>query len=156
MKVQDIMTRQVASCSPDTNLAAAAMLMWNNDCGVIPVVSADQKTIGVITDRDICMAVATKHRKAEEITIGEVTTGQLHACSPEDNIKTALDLMKTSRIRRLPVVDAEGKLQGILSMNDVVLVATETKGKNAPSCEDVTKTFKAICGHQSGVMAAAA
>ena len=156
MKVQDIMTKQVASCTPDTNLSAAAMLMWNSDCGVIPVVSAEAKTTGVITDRDICMAVATKHRKAEEITVGEVMTGQLQCCSPKDTVKTALELMRTHKIRRLPVVDAEGKLQGVLSINDVVLVATDVKGKDAPSYEEIARTFKSICEHQVGITAAAA
>ncbi len=65
MKVQSIMTRDVEACTAETNLADAAMIMWRNDCGVVPVVEEpDRRVIGLITDRDICMAVATKDRRA--------------------------------------------------------------------------------------------
>ena len=74
MKIQNIMTTNVASCSPDTNLAAAAGLLWDYDCGSLPVVDRERKVVGVITDRDLCMAAATKNRLASEITVRETSS----------------------------------------------------------------------------------
>ncbi len=121
MKVKDIMTHEVKTCTPEMNLAAAAMIMWDNDCGVVPVVSSEGKVIGVITDRDICMAGATQNRKTSEVAVREVFTGNLYACAPDDDIRNALKIMSAERVRRLPVINAYGVLEGILSLNDIVL-----------------------------------
>src|SRR5580765_876539 len=86
MKVQDVMTKGVEACSRDTNLAAVAMIMWRMDCGAVPVVSDGRTAVGMITDRDICVAVATKHRRAEEITVAEVVSDRLYRVRPEDDI----------------------------------------------------------------------
>ena len=155
MKVKDVMTHDVKTCAPDTNLAAAAMIMWENDCGIVPVVSHEGNVLGMITDRDICMAVATRNRTTSEVAVGEVFTGNLYACAPEDDVHDALTIMRTQRVRRLPVINAFGVLEGILSVNDLVLHAQEARGKKAPdlSSEDVLNTLKAICAHR--VLAAA-
>ncbi len=79
MKVKDVMTSPVLFCAPETNLAAAAMIMWESDCGALPVVSHETKVVGMITDRDICMAAATKHRLASDIAVGRWPPGQ---CMP--------------------------------------------------------------------------
>ena len=150
MKVKDVMTRDVKTCTPDTSLAAAAMIMWDNDCGVVPVIHSDGKVIGMITDRDICMAVATKDRRTSEVAVSEVFTGNLYACAPDDDIHDALKIMRAERVRRLPVINIYGALEGILSLNDVALCAEEAKGRKAPdlSYEDVGSTMKEICGHR--------
>lgn len=150
MKVKDVMTREVKTCMPDTNLAAAAMIMWENDCGVVPVVHGDGSVIGMITDRDICMAVATKNRRTSEVAVSEVFTGNLYACKPDDDIHAALKIMSAERVRRLPVINVYGALEGLLSLNDVVLRAQEAKGRKAPdlSYEDAISTLKAICAHR--------
>jgi CBS domain-containing protein len=87
MKVRDLMTTDVKSCSSDTNLAAAASRMWEGDCGALPVVDDDGKFIGMITDRDICMAVATRPRLASDILVGEVTSGAIYVCHPTDEVQ---------------------------------------------------------------------
>jgi CBS domain-containing protein len=150
MKVKDLMTTPVQCCGPDTNLAAAAGMMWDSDCGILPVVTREGRVIGLITDRDICMAVATKHRLASDITVWETTSGKVQACSAEDDLKEALTTMAKHRVRRLPVIDADGLLQGMLSLNDVVLLAEGAVGKKAGSLtyDDVMRTMKAICGHR--------
>lgn len=124
MKVQRIMTSNVAACSLETSLAAAG-LMWHYDCGVIPVIDWDQKVVGVVTDRDICMAVAMNNRVASEMAEGEVVSGEVFACSPEDEVGQALATMQRRQALRLPVVNQDGELQGMLSMNDIVLRAGE-------------------------------
>jgi CBS-domain-containing membrane protein len=107
----------------------------------------------MITDRDICMAVATKCREAAGITAAEVLSGQLYACAPDDDIKEALGTMAEHQVRRLPVVDAFGGIEGLLSFNDIVLHADRAKGKKPPalSCEEVLKALKAICAHRTPV-----
>ena len=147
MKVKDVMTHDVKTCTPDTNLAATAMIMWENDCGIVPVVHSDGKVIGMITDRDICMAVATKNRTTSDVAVSEVFTGNLYACTPDDDIRDALKVMRTERVRRLPVINAYGMLEGILSLNDVVLRAESAQGKKMPAVtyDDVINTLKAIC-----------
>jgi CBS domain-containing protein len=151
MKVQRIMTENVATCSPESSLAAAAGLMWQHDCGIIPVVDGARKVIGIITDRDICMSVAMNHRLASEITVGEVISGQVFACSPDDDISQALGVMQRNRVLRVPVVDEAGRLQGILSMNDVVLRAEEGREKKGDgiSYSEVVDTRKVISEHRN-------
>lgn len=149
MKVQDIMTQDVRSCRPETNLADAAMRMWRNDCGFLPVVAENQKVVGVITDRDICMAAATKHRDPATIRVKEVTSGKVYGCSPDTDIHEALKIMREKQVRRLPIMRAEsGKLAGILSMNDVALKA-QGGARVELSAEDVENTMRAICTHRT-------
>lgn len=148
MKVQDVMTYDVQTCRPETDLADAAMRMWRGDCGILPVLADGQKVVGMITDRDICMAAATKHRDPANIHVSEVTSGQVYGCSPDTEIHEALKIMQQKQVRRLPIIDAQtGKLSGILSMNDVALKAQGGR-KAELSPEDVESTMRGICAHR--------
>jgi len=151
MKVEDIMTRDVQCCGPDTNLAAAAKMMWDSDCGALPILNVQGQVMGMITDRDICMAASTKNKTPSAITAWETASGKAITCRLDDDIQTAMDLMERERIRRLPVVDDDGILQGILSMNDLVLAAGEHRGRSAPelSLEDAMRALKGICAHRA-------
>ena len=147
MKVQDVMTYDVQSCRPETNLAEAAMQMWRGDFGSLPVVTAAGKVVGMITDRDICMAAATKHRDPTNIRVTEVMSGKVYSCSCDTDIHEALKIMQQKQVRRLPIISAEdGRLQGILSMNDVALKTQAGRGVEL-SAEDVEQTLRAICAH---------
>ena len=151
MKVQDIMTSDVQCCGPDTNLTAAAKMMWDSDCGALPVLNVEGQVMGMITDRDICMAAATKNKPTSDVTVWETARGTAYTCHMSDDVHTALDIMKREKVRRLPVVDEDGVLQGIVAMNDFVLLAGESKGAKAPavSYEDVVRTLKAISAHRA-------
>jgi CBS domain-containing protein len=151
MEVRELMTSEAASCTSETSLATAAGLMWEHDCGVLPVVDDVRKVVGVITDRDICMASAMRGRPASEISVSEVISGEVYACKPETDVREALKTMRLEKVRRLPVIDAEGELQGILSMNDVSLEAQATNGKETAglSYADVVETYQAICAHRT-------
>ena len=120
MKVREIMTTQVAACALDVDVATVAQAMWEHDCGIVPVVDEGDKVVGMITDRDICIALATRTRPAGELRARELLTGRLFTCSPEDSVQTALTTMQDAKVRRLAVIDASGALQGILSINDVI------------------------------------
>jgi len=147
MKVCDVMTKTVASCRPETNLAAAGALMWQSDCGVLPVIDDRHRVTGVLTDRDICIALTTRDRRASAITVGEVVTGRAIVCAPDDDIQVALGTMRSRKIHRLPVVDKAGLLEGILSLNDIVVRAGKAAARKRPavSYDDVAETLQAIC-----------
>lgn len=144
MKVRDLMTRNVQSCEPDTNLAAATALMWTADCGVLPVVG-DGRLVGILTDRDICMALGTRNRPASEITAGEVATADVETCTPDVDVHAAMALMRKAKVRRLPVVE-DGHVKGILALNDVVDAVDRKHG--SLDYEQVMSTMKAICEHR--------
>lgn len=149
MKVKDVMTAGAKTCMPETSLAEAASLMWENDCGTLPVIGVEGKVVGMVTDRDICFGAATKNLAPSEVSVGEVITGQVFACSPDDDVRDALKTMRRERVRRLPVLGDDGALEGVVSMNDVVLRAEQPSDDPAPelSYADVVETYKAICAH---------
>ena len=141
MKVKDLMTTDLKTCTPDTTVAEAAHLMWEGDCGILPVVD-DGELVGVVTDRDMYVALATQNERASQVRVGAVATKKLATCAPEDDIHAALATMRQALVRRLPVVGFGGTILGILSINDILLAV----GKEVSS-EDVVQTLRAICGH---------
>jgi CBS domain-containing protein len=148
MKVHEIMTPNPASCGPAESLTQAAKLMWENDCGFLPVVTEEGQVLGVITDRDICMAAATQGRRINDVAVREVLSGRVYSVGPEEDMQAALGVMQNRRVRRLLVINAAGALEGVLSLNDVVLNAQQQgPGKPELSYSDVIETYQSICGH---------
>ncbi len=143
MRIKEIMTVEPTTCSPDTTLAAAASLMWDGDYGILPVVD-DGKLVGVVTDRDMCIALATGNQLASEVRVGAVATTTVLTCAPEDDVQVALATMQRHRVRRLPVVGIGGTVLGIISMNDVLLAAGPDKPVRS---EEVVATLQGICSH---------
>jgi CBS domain-containing protein len=150
MKVQEIMTRDVAACRLDSDLAHVAAEMFHRDCGCLPVVSADGHIAGIVTDRDIAVALSTTERPANRIPVREVMSSPVVTCAPQDETRSALDTMRTRKVRRLPVVDDDGHLKGVLSLNDVVRAAETTA--DSPSSGDVLAVMKSLCAHDDIVV----
>ncbi len=150
MKVKEIMTENATACTLTSNLAEAAWLMWDNDCGILPVVAQDRKVVGLITDRDICMVAAIKDRSLANIALKGAFSGKVYSCARDDDVRTALNTMQENKVRRLAVVGQDGTLEGILSINDIVRNAQEAANKNAPelSYSEVVTIYKAICAHR--------
>jgi CBS domain-containing protein len=148
MTVHQIMTKSPKSCSPAMNLAQATESLWSAGCGALPVVNADRKVIGVVTDRDICIALGTRNQRAAEVTVGQVMSGKLYSCHPDDDIHVALNAMRAHKVRRLPVVGDGGKLEGMLCASDVLLCARHDDG-SAPelSYENIVSTLRGIYCH---------
>lgn len=144
MKIRDIMTANPVTCSPSTSLATAAALMLDADCGILPVVDGKGKLTGVVTDRDMYIALATRNKLASQLTVGEVARQHVYTCGPDDDVHTVLDTMKQQRVRRLPVEGFGGTVAGLVSMNDILLAAGPRKGV---SNDEVIATFQAICSH---------
>ena len=143
MKIRELMTSDVKSCSLDTNLAAAAKIMWEDDCGAIPVTDEGGKVVGMITDRDICIAGATRARTEGEIPVQDVISKVVYSCAPSDDVRQALETMRLRKVRRLPVVDQSGRLTGIVSVHDIALETRSRKSADIPP-EAVLDTFIAI------------
>lgn len=144
MKVQEVMTDRIQSCRPTDKISMVARMMRQENCGFIPVVALDGVPVGVITDRDVCMAVATRQQNAADIEVRDLMSRQMFACLTQDDIQVALKRMKETRVRRLLVMNDRGKLEGILSLDDVVLSAT-ADGKGDLPVEDVFGTYRSIC-----------
>ncbi|HTR37868.1 MAG TPA: CBS domain-containing protein [Bryobacteraceae bacterium] len=144
MQVRDVMARKTVSCKPETNLAEAAVLMWKHQCGFLPVTGEGGNVIGVITDRDISIALGTRNQRPSEVRVWDVMPKQLFTCTAGDDLHNALMTLRSAKIRRLPVIDPEGALIGVLSIDDIVLQARGHVLGQDVSYKDVEDTYKAI------------
>lgn len=127
MKVFEVMTIDVGCCHPEDSLTKAAQIMWEKDCGVVPVVTAEKHIVGVITDRDITIAAATRNRRTSSIKAGDMTLRPVKTCAPEDDVKDALKRMRKYKVRRLCVVNQDKELHGIISLSDILSKAGDKK-----------------------------
>jgi CBS domain-containing protein len=121
--VADLMTPQVHSCRVGDTLERAARLMWEHDCGALPVVDAHGRTVGMVTDRDVCMAAYIQGRPLSRIPVTVAASHRVHFVRPDATLDLACAIMREHRVRRLPVIDVGGNLVGMLSLVDVVRVA---------------------------------
>jgi len=147
MQVRDLMTRDVMTCTPGTDLATAGMIMLWNDCGAVPVAEDGSRTVvGMITDRDIAIAVATRHCAPDAVQVGDVMRRGVVSIGPESGVDEALETFARARVRRLPVVGTSGEAVGILSLNDIILhTATGRAGsKSALPKDPVLRTMQAV------------
>jgi CBS domain-containing protein len=120
MTVRDLMTKQITICRTETNLAAATALMWDNNCVALLALTASGELAGILTDRDICIALGTRNARASELTVRDVVGTSPLSCQSSDDILTAVLIMQQAKIRFLPVVNDAGLLEGMLSVNDIV------------------------------------
>src|SRR5262245_24242519 len=146
MLAKDLAAFDVKSCTPDTDLATAAKIMWDCDCGVVPVVDERRSVVGILTDRDICIAASTRAAKPSDIQVKNVMSTDVATCRIGDDVHALLTIMKDRRVRRLPVLDGQGRLAGIVSLNDVVTSAACRSGADV-SGDAFLDTMKAICAH---------
>ena len=144
MRVQEIMTKDVSFCDPATNAAAATEIMWARNCGSLPIVEDGRGVVGMVTDRDLLIALGTRNRNAADLPVGEVMNKDLSLCAPDDDVRDALKTMAERQLHRLPVVDKDGALKGILSLDDIALRA-EADGLS----KDLLTTMKAVCDRRN-------
>lgn len=154
MRVYSVMKREPSTCAPETDLAAAGRMMARVGCGFLPVVDAGRRVVGVITDRDICLSLANRDEKPSAVRVQDVVSGEIYSCSSEDELTEALNTMREFGVRRLPVVDLENRLEGILSLDDIVLEsrALGSEQFTGPFYSDIARTLKAICSHPMPAM----
>jgi len=146
MKVKEIMTQSAVCCGSETNVGRAVELMWNRNVGMLPVVDNDGKLIGVLTDRDICIAMGTRNRLPGELTVGEIAIREVFTCKPNEDIHEALCEMGNHQVRRLPVVNDHGVPQGVLSLDDLIAHSElgKLRGARDLSSEEVAATMKKV------------
>lgn len=142
MNVQELMNQPAITCRATASLNTAAQLMWEHDCGAVPVVNGDGNVVGMITDRDICMAAYTQGKSLDAISVAHAMAKSVFTIHPHDPIDSAERLMSEKQIRRMPVVDGDNRPVGMLSLNDIARAATSRKKSGLD--REVTQTLAAI------------
>lgn len=146
MKISELMSRAPKACRETDTLDRAAQLMWENDCGFVPVVNEKGSLVGTMTDRDICMAAWTQGKPLNQVQVAWVSRHAVFTVNEADSIEAAELLMLRKQIRRLPVLDLEGRLVGVLSLGDLARrldVVTTPRGPGV-SRESVAQTLAGI------------
>lgn len=142
MLVKQLMTKNVRSCRQDNNLAEIAEIMWNERCGALPILDGSGKLVGIITDRDICIALGTRNIKASDVLAQDVSPPQYFGCRPDDDAQVALRTMATEEVGRLPVIDEAGQLVGIISIDDIIFRAGG--GRSSLTDREIIDTLRAM------------
>ncbi len=145
MNVEELMTKPVVTIRAEEPLNVAAQKMWDNDCGVLPVVGGDGKLVGVLTDRDICMSAWSRGQPLGNIRTGDAMSKQVYSVKADQEIGLAELLMAEHQIRRLPVVDANDKPIGLVSMNDFAREAARPGSRIKDGIARALNTLAAIC-----------
>lgn len=145
MKVEQLMTSVVYTVGPNDTLADAARIMWERDCGSVPVLDGT-KLVGIITDRDCCMASLLNDQKLSSLRVTNHMSRNVFTVSPEDDVTTAEGVMRDRQIRRVPVVDRERKLRGIVSLADIARGVSGGKSKKGEKIQpqEVASTLSGI------------
>lgn len=144
MRVQEIMTQPAVTCRPTDSLNEAAGLMWDYDCGVLPVVDDGGVVVGLVTDRDVCMAAYTQGERLGAIRVATAMSKKVFSCRPDDMLEAAERTMSERKVRRLPVIDGQGRPLGVLSLNDIARHAVSGTDDEALEHE-LSETLSAIC-----------
>lgn len=154
MTVQEIMAKSPKYCAPGMNLAQATESLWAAGCGALPVIGPGGRVVGIITDRDICIALGTRNLRPSEVTVAEAMSSDVAVCAPQDDIHCALDTMRSRRVRRLPVVGHDGTLKGMLCASEVLLYARHDDGTSPTlSYEHIVGALRGIyCHHAKGAV----
>ncbi|MGQ0613363.1 MAG: CBS domain-containing protein [Planctomycetaceae bacterium] len=154
MNVRELMSGDVARCAPDATMAEAARLLWDHDCGALPVVCCETgRVIGMVTDRDLCMAALIRGARLDELPVSVAMSRDVRTCHADDTADRAHAILREHQVRRLPVVDAEGCLVGILSLNDLARRAAKGRGPAAIVRQrEVAKTLAAVSAPRAAAL----
>ncbi len=138
MNVESVMSRGVATCRRTDSLAVAAKMMWDHDCGAVPVVDDQGRVVGMLTDRDCLMAAFTRGRRLDELSVQAAMAHLVFSAKVGQSAASALVRMQEHQVRRLPVVDEQGRLAGVVSLADLVQASSK------PDAEQALATFAAV------------
>ena len=154
MNVGQLMTRNIEACHPGDALNAAARIMWEHDCGCVPVVVDEEggaRVVGMLTDRDICMAAYTQGCPLGAIDVASAMSRDVRSCRPTDPVRVAVSILRTNQLHRLPVLDPNDHLIGLLSLADIAREAGREHGRRNAEVKDqqIAETVEAICQPRS-------
>jgi CBS domain-containing protein len=146
MKVEDVMVHDPQCCRPDDDLATVANVMWDLDCGCVPIVGDARHIVGMITDRDACMAALLNGKPLHELRASAVMAREVVTAKLGERVHDVMDKMRKAKVRRVPVTDQDGKVVGIVSMHDVARAAMREKRRFFPAIrlKDVALTFAEV------------
>jgi CBS domain-containing protein len=153
-RIQDLMTRDPSSCLASDSLSRAAQIMWDHDCGAVPVVDAEGTLVGIVTDRDICIATHTRGQPPAAITVDAIMAKDVRVASPADLLEDVARLMAERQLRRLPVVEG-GRLVGMFTLADLARHVRTSQGSNVPEWLMLARTLAAISEKKGRASAAA-
>jgi CBS domain-containing protein len=151
MKVADVMTSDLVTCRPDDSLNRAAQLMWERRCGSVAVVDDAGKAVGMLTDRDVCMAAYTQGRRLDDVAAQSAMSRAVWTCKASAAVEDAEDIMAAHAVRRLVVVDDDGRACGMLSIDDIARSGAEWDGKGEIDLEQVALTLGEIARRGSSI-----
>ncbi len=134
------MKTEVGFCSAEDNLMKIAETMLRRDCGIVPIVEENKQLVGVLTDRDLCLAIVARNRKASDVRAKDLINGEPIICAADDKIEAVLKTLRKNQIKRLAVVGAGGELVGIVSVSDILLGVRKDKNLK----KKIYATLKAI------------
>jgi len=156
VNVKEVMTTEVRTCRSDDSLARAAQIMWDGDCGCIPVIADGNRVVGIVTDRDVCMSALLSGCGLNALAVSDAMSKTVHSCRADDSLQVAENLMRAHQIRRLPVVDAEEHVIGILSLNDVARAFGRERDPSARSVssQEIAETLCDVCRPRPHALAA--
>jgi CBS domain-containing protein len=142
--VRQVMTPNPRTCTPSDSLHHAARIMWDIDCGCVPVVDAEGLAVAMITDRDICMAAYTQGAPLGQLPVASAASRTLVSVLEGDTLQIAESMMQQHRVRRLSVIDQNGRLVGIVSMSDLARYANFGDGDGERNAEPLARTLAAV------------
>jgi CBS domain-containing protein len=151
MKIEQVMTRDVKLCRPEQSLNDAARLMWDHACGCVPVVDEDDRVVGVLTDRDICMAAYTRGLLLTDMTVMSAMSREVFTCRLGDTVDVAEAIMRRHQVRRLPVLAFDDRIVGLVSLSDIADEAERRKGQRSKDLgADAIRSTLVAVGHVRG------
>jgi CBS domain-containing protein len=127
-RVADVMTRDPAICAPTDSVAQALATMWSRDVGCLPVVDGNERLVGMITDRDTAVAACTRGQRMDDIPVQSVMSTKVVGCTQDSGFDEALALMRGRQVRRLPVLSKDGKVEGLVTLNDIARAVDRVAG----------------------------
>jgi len=143
MRVRDLMTSDVVSCRGYDSLHHVVQLLKDHDCGILPVVDGGGRVIGMVSDRDVCLAAYAYGSNLQSVPATSAMTSTVHTCTDDEPLPGVLERMAEHQIRRMPVVTPDARIVGMLSLNDVAVAWA--RGQGDVTCDAVAGTLAAIC-----------
>jgi CBS domain-containing protein len=159
MKARDLMTSNVNVCRECNTLNTAAQMMWDHDIGCVPIVDHENRVIGVLTERDVCMSAYLQGAPLTAVSVTSAMSKEMFLCHAEDDLASVERLMRDKQVHRVPVVDGQGRLAGIISLNDIALEAARESQTTRPrevSDADISRTVASVCAPRHRIVEATA
>ncbi|HVW24487.1 MAG TPA: CBS domain-containing protein [Polyangiaceae bacterium] len=147
MHAGQIMSRDVITCGPDDSLADAVRKMRDHGVGCLLVVDRDDRLVGVMTDRDVCFAAFTSERPLKHIPVKSAMTSHVYSLMSDNRIQDVEVIMSTYKVRRVPIVDGENRVLGVVSLSDIARAASRELRERHPDVTDadLVTTISQVC-----------